>query len=152
MMKFERSGKIDASIDTVFECITDINFLKSEIARFRKDERPKLHYDKKAPFSKGKKIILNIDSSQLIFKIEEYVKPEMLTITAFHGKYKKIFGSFFCEISLKSVDGKTFYKSIYTSEKSPKGILRFLIRIYLLFSWFYGFRRFKEYVQLQKNV
>ena len=151
-MRFERSGKIDASIDKVFECITDINFLKSEIARFKKDERPKLHYDKKAPFGKGNKIILTIDSSQLIFKIDECIKPNMLAITAFHGKHKKLFGSLFCEISLKNVQGKTVYKSIYTSEKSPKGIFHFLIKIYLSLSWFNGSRRFKKYVQLQKSV
>lgn len=151
-MQFERSGKIDAPINKVFKCLTDINFLKSEISRLNKYERPKLHYDKKIPFGKGNKIILSIDGSQLVFQIEDCVEPSLLSINVFHGKHKQLFGSLFCKVNLESVGQKTIYKSVYVSEKTPNGIFSLIIKIYFWASLLSSSRRFNKYVQSQKNV
>lgn len=151
-MQVKRSIKINAPIDKVFDCLTDIEFFKNEISRQSKNQRPKLHYDKKVPFHEGKKIILNSDGTQLIFLIEELIKPTKLVIKIFMGgKYKELIGSLFYKVNLESAEGKTIYNCIYASEKSPNGIFYIMLKMYLWGASFSSNRRFKKYVQ-SKNV
>ena len=151
-MQVKKRIEINAPIDKVFDGLTDIAFFKNEISRQSKDQRPKLHYDKKAPFREGNKIIISSDGTQLIFQIEELIKPTKLVIKIdIGGKSKELIGSIFYKVNLESAGKKTVYNYVYVTEKSPSGILFVILKIYLWWTSFSSNRRFKEYVR-SKNV
>lgn len=152
IVKLEKSGKINAPINKVFECFTDIDFIKSEIARSKKHLRPKLHYDKKNPFGEGNKIIFNINGHSLVCEINECIKPSSLSVNVSISQFKDFFGSILCQVNLKSVKNKTAYNLVYVSQKTPTGILALIMKSYFWVSSISCFRRFNKYVQSNKNV
>ena len=152
MMQIRKRWKIAAPIDHVFECFTDIDLFKNEIARLSKQDRPNLYYDKKAPFGIGNKIILDSDGTKIVFQVREYIKPSKLCFDVhLAGKYKEKIGSLFYQITLESKGQKTIYNLNCTSEKSPNSLLSAILKIYLWGSLISANKRFRKFV-LSKNT
>jgi hypothetical protein len=138
-MKLQQSGIINAPIEHVHICLTDIKYLKSELKKFASGEDVTLQYDRKNPFAVGNKITFIKDEPVLSFIIEENKPPSNLKMTIKNlNKHSESFGNFFYQAILENHNGKTKYEFVYSSEKELPDtfqkyswLFRFIAKLFL---------------------
>jgi hypothetical protein len=155
-MKIETSGTINAPLQTVFDCLTDIRYLRKELCRSDGGKKIKIKYDHKDPFGVNKKILFILDKQDFVLNVVENNGRDCLVLIfePTRLEYKEFLGTFEYKAELEQVQNKTKYRFTYGTSKEPLGyfkVIAFVVRLFLWF-WFWGAkRRFIQFVK-SKNV
>lgn len=150
-MKIETKGTIRAPIETVFECLTDIEFLKSEIWRTKDGKDYKIQYTPKSPFGLNKKILFILDEPVFSITVIENNGYDTLSLIIELKEYKELLGELEYKATLKPYKGNTQYTFTYTSSEEPVGIFKVIALLLRFFLWYSFWRYKKRFIKFVKS-
>ncbi len=133
MIIFTLKSKVKAPIDHVFQCMTDIEYLK-EMALVESPDIKSVEYNKKSPFKPGEKIVFIAEKAKTIITVEKVAQPNYLKLQ--FSPYKTIediFGGGYIEAHLSTKGDETHYFYNFVSDKNPKGFIKVFIKILGMF-------------------
>ena len=149
-MKIVSTGKMNLPKESIFLGLTDINYLKSEIAKYSSNN-PKIQYNRKNPFGEGNSIFFDSDGPHIRVKVIKSDPSDFIQLE-FSGdkKVTDFIGYVIYTAQLESVGDKTKYTFTYESSKDPSLIITKLVAY--IFMFFIRLSLFKANIKFRKYV